>query len=119
MVRNADQGTECVAVIPMPQQVVQRVLATFERKVDDAIDTKPNVVDFAMNNVQMIDSAGLNWMLRVLGRLETLKIRMRIIDPSPIIADVLLATRLDSRFTVETTASATEAGAAEGAGNVG
>lgn len=113
MVRNADQGMQCVAAIPLPQQVLQRTLPTLERKVDDAIDTKPDVVDFVTANVQMIDSAGLNWLLGVLGRLDTLKIKMRIIDPSPIMADVLQATRLDSRFAVETSTPP----APEGGGN--
>ncbi len=48
MVRNADQGIQCVAVIPAGQQVVQRTLPALERRLDDAIATKPTVIDFVI-----------------------------------------------------------------------
>jgi anti-anti-sigma factor len=109
-----DQGMQCVAVIPAPQQVVQRTLSTLERKVDDAIDSRPGIVDFACSGVQIVDSAALNWLLSVLGRMEAQNIKLRLVDPSPIMLDVLLATRLDARFTVTTSAETNGQGGANG-----
>jgi anti-anti-sigma factor len=85
------------------QQIVQRTVSSLERNVDDAIVGKPEVVDLILSSVLLVDSAGLNWLLSVQSRLQTMGIRLRLMDPSPIMADVLLATRLDSRFTVEVT----------------
>ena len=86
------------------QQVIQRTLPALERRLDEVLAGKPEVVDLGLSAVQVIDSSGLNWLLSIQSRLETLGIRMRLVDPSPIMADVLLATRLDARFTVEVTA---------------
>ena len=102
MVRSIERGMETVPIIAS-QQITQRTIPTMDRKVDEAITGKPGVVDMILSSVQIVDSAGLNWLLAVQTRLETMGIRMRLLDPSPIIADVLLATRLDSRFTVEVT----------------
>ena len=102
MVNSVVTGMQTVPIIAS-QQIVQRTIPTLERSVDDAIAGKPAVVDVVMSGVLMIDSAGLNWLLLVQSRLEKLGMRMRLLDPSPIMADVLLATRLDSRFTVEVT----------------
>jgi anti-anti-sigma factor len=85
------------------QQVVQRNLPAMERQVDDAIAEKVDAVDLDLSHVQIVDSASLSWMLSIQSRLETLGMRLRLVDPSPIMADILLATRLDSRFTVEVT----------------
>jgi len=74
--------------------------------LDEVIAGKPGVIDVVLSAVQIVDSAGLNWLLSIQARLETLGIRMRLVDPSPIMADVLLATRLDARFTVEITGAA-------------
>ena len=118
MVRNADPGIQAV-LISAPQQIVQRTISVLERKLDDAIITKPAAIDLVLSAVQIVDSGGLNWLLGAQSRLETLGIRLRLVDPSAIMADVLLATRLDSRFTVEVTGqvattSGSAAGAAEG-----
>ena len=102
MVRNIERGMETVPIIAS-QQIIQRTIPAMERKVDEAITGKPGVVDMVLSAVQIVDSAGLNWLLAVQTRLETTGIRMRLVDPSPIMADVLLATRLDSRFKVEVT----------------
>jgi anti-anti-sigma factor len=88
------------------QQVIQRTLPALERRLDEVIAGKPGVIDLVLSAVQIVDSAGLNWLLSIQSRLETLGIRMRLVDPSPIMADVLLATRLDARFTVEVTGGA-------------
>ena len=83
------------------QQIVQHTLPALERRLDEAIILKPQAIGLVMAAVQIIDSAGLTWLLSMQERLETLGIRMRLVDPSPIMSDVLLATRLDARFTVE------------------
>src|SRR6185436_16764519 len=91
------------AAITAAQQVIQRTLPTLERRVDEAIAEKPEAIDLVLSHVQIIDSASLNWLLSVQARLETLGIRLRLVDPSPIMTDVLSSTRLDSRFTIEVT----------------
>ena len=96
------------------QQVVQRTLPALERRLDEAIVSKPEAIDLVISAVQIVDSAGLNWLLSMQARLETLGIRLRLVDPSPIMSDVLLATRLDTRFTVESTAETAGAGGASG-----
>ena len=82
------------------QQILQRTIPNLERQFDDAIAAKPAAVDFVVTAVQIIDSAGLNWLLSCNGRLETMGIKLRLVDPSPTMADVLAATRLDTRFLV-------------------
>jgi anti-anti-sigma factor len=91
--------------ITAAQQVTQRTLPALERRLDEVLAAKPDVVDVLLAAVQIVDSAGLNWLLSIQSRLETLGARLRLVDPSPIMADVLLATRLDARFTVEVTAA--------------
>jgi anti-anti-sigma factor len=114
MIHSVDSSAETVP-ISASQQFIQRTLPVLERRVDEAIAGKLGGLDLVMSNVQIIDSAGLNWLLSVQGRLETLGIRLRLLDPSPIMADVLLATRLDSRFTVEVTTAPDFAGQENGA----
>lgn len=98
------------------QQIVQRTLATLERRIDELVAEKPDVIDLVLSHVQIIDSAALNWLLSMQARLETLGIRMRLVDPSAVMADVLLSTRLDSRFTVESTGGNGLAAAGNGDG---
>ena len=102
MVRSAGQSMQSVHV-PVAQQVLQRTLATLERRIDEAVAGKPEAVDLMMSNVQLVDSAALNWLLAIRMRLETMGIQLRIVNPSPVMKDVLLATRLDTRLTVENT----------------
>ena len=113
MVRNADGVMQAVS-IAAAQQVLSRTLAQLERKVDEAIAGKPPFVDLVVSNVQIIDSAGLNWMLAVQGRLETLGIKLRLVDPSSIMVDVLMATRLDTRLTVHQSNGTPSAGGVDG-----
>ena len=102
MVRTAGQSMQSVHVA-VAQQVLQRTLATLNAKSTKPSPGKPEAVDLMMSNVQLVDSAALNWLLAVRMRLETLGIQLRIVNPSPVMKDVLLATRLDSRLIVETT----------------
>lgn len=92
------------AQIVAPQQVVQRSIPTLERQVDDAVAARPQAIDLVVSAVQVVDSAGLNWVLALPQRLETLNIRLRLVNPSSIMADALMATRLDARFTIQTNA---------------
>jgi anti-anti-sigma factor len=110
MVRSSEDIMQAVS-IAATQQVLARNLSQLERKLDEAIAGKPPFVDLVVSNVQIIDSAGLNWILAVQARLESMGIKLRLVDPSPIMADVLLATRLDSRLTVELTGGAGAGGA--------
>lgn len=114
MVSSVDAGIDTVPIIAS-QQMVQRTIPPLERQIDDALAAKPAVIDVVLSGVLLTDSAGLNWLLAVQSRLETMGIRMRLVDPSPIMADVLLATRLDSRFTVEVSG----ASGSQGNGNGG
>jgi anti-anti-sigma factor len=86
--------------VTAPQQVIQRTLPTLERQIDDALAAKPQGLDLLLSAIQIIDSHGLNWLLSLQARLESLDVRLRLVDPSAIVADALLATRLDSRFLI-------------------
>src|SRR4051812_1654664 len=99
MVRNLEATASCMQLMA-PQQISQRTLATFERQVDDAITQKAESVGLNLSAVQIIDSHGLNWLLGTLARLTTCGIQMHLVNPSPIMNDVLLSTRLDARFTI-------------------
>ena len=96
------------------QQVVQRTLPALERQLDEVLAAKPEAIDLVLSAVQVVDSAGLSWLLSMRERLETRGVHMRLVDPSPLMSDVLLATRLDARFTVEITGEAAGAGGGNG-----
>lgn len=102
---------QAIAVIA-PQQIMQRTIPTLERQLDDAAAGKPGAVDLVLKPLQMIDSAGLNWLLGMQTRLETMGTTLRLVDPSAVMVDVLIATRLDVRFKVQHT----EAGGSDGRG---
>jgi len=101
MVRMLDPGMQAVPVTA-PQQIVQRTVPTLERQVDDALGTAGQGVDLILSQVQIVDSSGLNWLLQTQARLETLGKKLRLVDPSPIFSDVLVATRLEQRFNIMT-----------------
>jgi len=107
MAANAGPGMHTVTIV-IAQQMVQRIIPTLERRVDEAISEKAESVDLTMSAVQIVDSAALNWMLQAQLRLESLGIRFRLMEPSAVMLDVLLATRLDSRLTVEVAAGTGE-----------
>ncbi|HVX83555.1 MAG TPA: STAS domain-containing protein [Phycisphaerae bacterium] len=98
MVRNVDP-TESLT-IRAPQHVNQRTVGTLDSLVDDAIARKAGIVDVAMDSVQSVDSAGLNWLVAVNERLQSLGMKLRLADPPELVQDILLATRLDTRFAV-------------------
>lgn len=106
MVRNSDPGMHAVP-ITAADQIVQRTIPLLERDVDNAIGTKPLAIDLVLAPVQIIDSAGLNWLIGLQNRLESLGMRLRIMDPSPVVSDIFLATRLAARFTIHNTATET------------
>ena len=111
MHRTTGQVLQAVPVVAA-QQLISRTLPLLERRIDEIIVAKPEAVDLVLSAVQLVDSAGLNWILQTQARLETMGVKMRLIDPSPIMADVLLATRLDSRLTVETSTGTIDTGGA-------
>ena len=100
MVRMLDPGIQAVT-ITAPQQIVQRTIPTLERQVDDAL-VSGHGIDLILSQVQIIDSAGLNWLLQMQMRLTTLGKKLRLVDLSAILADVLVATRLEQRFSIMT-----------------
>lgn len=99
-----------------PQQLIQRSIALLERQVDDAVAARPPAIDLVLSAVQIVDSGGLNWLLALHARLDTLNIRLRLANPSPIMADALVATRLDARLTVLNTSGQDGQGGAHGRG---
>src|SRR4051812_4474722 len=102
--------TETLPVtVAAPQQFVSRTIPLLERKFDDALAAKPPSVDLVLSAVQIVDSASLNWLLSLQVRLESWGTRLRLVDLSPVMADVLLATRLDARLGVATATTGAEA----------
>ena len=97
-------GTEAQAIpavsVTAAQQIVSRTIPLLERKFDDALAGKPAAIDLILSAVQIVDSAGLNWLVALQIRLESLGTRLRLVELSPVMADVLLATRLDTRLGV-------------------
>ncbi len=97
MVRNVNAGA---VTIVAPQQITQRTMNGLDRQLDDAITQRVGVVELNVAGTQIIDSAGLNWLLNAQSRLAATQIRLQLVEVPAIVQDVLLATRLDSRLTV-------------------
>jgi len=104
MVRNVDNPAPSVpgTVISTPQQISQRTLVVLERQVDDAIAQRVAAVNIDLAATQIIDSVGLNWLATTHARLATANIPLRLIEIPLIVSDILMATRLDARFTILT-----------------
>jgi anti-anti-sigma factor len=83
-------------------------LTMLERQLDDAIARRATSVDLVLTSVQVIDSAGLIWLLSAKSRLDVAGIGFKLVEPSAIVADILVATRLDTRFTIESPAATGE-----------
>jgi anti-anti-sigma factor len=98
MVRNIEPAGATVQ-IALPQQVTVKTLPLLERQVDDAIARRA-CLEMLCAAVQIVDSAGLNWLLSARARMEVAGLGMKLMDLSAVMADVFLATRLDSRFTI-------------------
>jgi anti-anti-sigma regulatory factor len=86
--------------ITLPQQLSVRTIPLLERQVDDALAQRVSDLEMLAAAVQIVDSAGLNWLLAAKARLEAANAAVKIIDPSPLMTDAFVATRLDSRFTI-------------------
>jgi anti-anti-sigma regulatory factor len=107
MVRNIEPPGAGAQLV-LPQQITTRTLPLLERQVDDAIGRQVSL-EMMASAVQIVDSAGLNWLLTARARMEVAGLAVKLVDPSSVMADVLLATRLDSRFVIQnTTASGGE-----------
>lgn len=100
MVRNVEIDLRKHVITP-PQHMTQPSISGLDRQIDQAIVAKPDRVIFNMVSLQSIDSACLNWMLAAQNRLAAQGIQMLIANPSPLCADVFLATRLDHRFKIQ------------------
>ena len=87
--------------IVCPAALSQANLAPLERQVDQAVLRKPECVCIDLSGVQAAESTGLEWLISTQSRLATTGIRMVLNAPSPLMVDVLAATRLDHRFQVE------------------
>ena len=99
MVRNVEPAGPALQII-LPQQITVRTIPLLERQLDDALAQSASSVEMIAGPVQIVDSAGLNWLLTAKTRLETAAQMLKIVDPSPIVIDAFTATRLDSRFTL-------------------
>jgi len=99
MVRNI-QPPSAGTQIDLPQQVTQRSIPLIERQVDDLLARCATSIELACPAVQIIDSLGLNWLLSTKARLDAAGVALKLVALSPIMADILAATRLDSRFTI-------------------
>ena len=108
MVRNLESDPTMV-LINVPQQLTAKSATALERQVDEAIVHKPGGITLNLSAVQTVDSAGLNWLLSLQKRLATHAMHLALQDPSPLIQDAFLATRLDSRFRFVHTAKEGEA----------
>lgn len=100
MVRNIDPDAQALQIVA-PQQISQRTIPLLERQIDDAMARRVATVDISFRASQIIDSAGLNWLLNTQSRLGSIGCTLRLAELPPIIADALLATRLDTRFPIQ------------------
>jgi anti-anti-sigma factor len=109
MLTAADTQSLAIPVMA-PQQLVQRSIPLLERQLDNAIAARPPAIDLVISAVQIVDSGGLNWLLALHARLDTLNIRLRLTNPSSIMTDALVATRLDARLTILNTSGESQGG---------
>jgi anti-anti-sigma regulatory factor len=106
MVRNVDTPGPALQ-FTLPQQITLRTIPLLERQIDDTLAQRASSLEMLATPVQIVDSAGLNWLLTAKSRLEAANCALKIVDPSPLVVDAFTATRLDSRFTfVHTNGSA-------------
>lgn len=100
MVRNSHlEGRS--AQLSCPPTLAQASLAAMERQVDEALLAKPESVWVDLAAVQAVESAGLEWLIVVQSRLAAQGIQLVLKRPSKLMSDVLIATRLDSRFRID------------------
>ena len=109
MVRNTPMA-ERVAQFSLPHQVQQAGLGQLDRRIDEALVTEARRIVLDTSEVQVIDSASLHWLLALQARLSAAGCELLLARPSPILRDVLLATRLESRLKI----ADVEGGAARG-----
>ena len=102
MVRNVNPDASA-RIVSAPQHMTQTCLPGLDQQIDQALAAKPSAILLDLSTLQAVDSASLNWLLQTLARLATQQVELRIHNPSETCHDVLLATRLDSRFTITTT----------------
>jgi anti-anti-sigma factor len=98
MALNADSTLHAI-LIAAPQQFNARAINALDRQIDEAIAQHIPSLDFDMLAVESVDSAALNWLLDTQKRLTASNISLRLINVNPLGQDILISTRLDSRFT--------------------
>src|SRR4051812_47179927 len=96
MVRNVEPAppTGPALQIALAQQISVRTIPLLERQLDDAFAQRASSVELIAGSVQVVDSAGLNWLLNAKTRVEALGASFKINDPSPVLIDAFTATRL-------------------------
>ena len=102
MVRNITPDASA-KIVSAPQHMTQTCLPGLDQQIDQALAGKPGAILLDLSALQAVDSASLNWLLQTQTRLAAQQVELRIHNPSDTCHDVLLATRLDSRFTITTT----------------
>jgi anti-anti-sigma factor len=104
MARSFDSTAQAV-LITAPQQFHARTLNPLDCLIDDAISQHAPLLDFDMAAVRGIDSVALNWLLTTQTRLTASEIALRLINVNPLVEEILVATRLDARFTIQVAAA--------------
>jgi anti-anti-sigma regulatory factor len=104
MGRQSDATAQAI-LITAPPQFNARALGLLDRQVDDAISQHFLFVDLDMVGVELLDSAALNWLLTTQDRFNASEISLRLIKVGALVADILLATRIDGRFTIQAAAA--------------
>ncbi len=97
MIRNAepDPGR---GILELPESFTQASLGTIDRLMDTALAGNPELLNVDLGRISAVDSAALNWLIATQTRLAGLGIQMVLQNPSALITDVLIATRLEHRF---------------------
>jgi anti-anti-sigma regulatory factor len=85
-----------------PAALSQNNLAALERQVDSVLSTGPSIVAVDVSNIDAAESAALEWLCALQNRIITNNAKMVLRKPSPVMRDILIATRLDHKFQIET-----------------
>jgi anti-anti-sigma regulatory factor len=107
MVHNADPETGRSS-LELPESFTQASLGTIDRLMDTALAGNPELLKVDLSRINTVDSAALNWLLATQTRLAGLSIQMILQNPSALITDVLVATRMENRFQLVCNARKTE-----------
>lgn len=101
MVRNIEPEKSTAVQVPM--QFTQPTLSVLDRMLETVIRERAAVVALDFSKVSQVDSAALNWLLALQDKVHANEGRVQINNPSDLMHDALLATRLETRFPIEVT----------------